>query len=149
MINPYQPPHYDSFPLKWVRYPMNPWTQVALIATSITFGAGYQLVQNLRVSSGDPIPIWPHLTIPTLISIAAAIRSKNLLAPPLAALAGIVAGLMVFAAFRGLRATQLEITLPIALLCSIPSLCIASLSWSRFRAHRVNATGSTAEQWDS
>jgi len=27
MINPYQPPHYDSLPLKWVRYPMNPWTQ--------------------------------------------------------------------------------------------------------------------------
>ena len=77
MINPYQPPHFDSFPLKWVRYPMNPWTQVALIATSIAFGVGYQLVQNLRVSSGDPIPIWPHLTIPTLICLAAAVPQNN------------------------------------------------------------------------
>jgi hypothetical protein len=146
MTNPYQPPHYDSFQLKWGPYPMNLWTQVALIAASIAFGVGYQLVQNLRVSSGDPIPIWPHLTIPTLISLAAALRSKNLLAPPLAALAGIVAGLIVFAAFRSQPATDLEITLPIAFLCSIPSLCISLLSWSRFRAHRVNATGRTAEQ---
>ena len=53
---------------------MNPKAQVALIAISIAFGVGYQLIQNLRIASGDPIPIWPHLTIPSLISCAAAHR---------------------------------------------------------------------------
>ena len=132
MINPYQPPVKDSLLLTHVTSPMNPKAQVALIGISIAFGVGYQLIQNLRIASGDPIPIWPHLTIPSLISIAAAIRSENLIAPPLAALAGIASGLIVFAAFRSLSATDLEITLPIAVLCSVPSLCIAFLSLTRF-----------------
>ena len=53
MINPYQPPRNDSFPLTHVPLPMKPTTQVALIATLIAFGVGYQLVQNLRIASGD------------------------------------------------------------------------------------------------
>ena len=65
---------------------------------------------------------------------------------PLAAFGGIVAGLMVFAAFHSLRATDLEIALPIAILCSLPSLWIVFLRRTFFRA-RANETGKIAEQW--
>lgn len=148
MINPYQPPRNDSIPLAAVPFTMKPTTQVALVATSMALGVVYQLVQNLSIASSDHIPIWPHLTIPTLISLAVAIRSRSLIYPPLAAFGGIVAGLMVFAAFHSLRATDLEIALPIAILCSLPSLCIVLLRRTCFRAG-ANETGSIAEQWQA
>ena len=129
MINPYQPPRNDSVRLKPLCFTMKPTTQLALVGTSIALGAAYQLVQNLRLAPADPIPIWPHLTIPTLISLIVAIRSRSLIYPPITAFGGIFAGLMVFAVFHSLRATELEIALPIAILCSLPSLCIVLPRW--------------------
>ena len=54
MINPYEPPRNDSVPLMRMPSLMNLKTQLALVAISIAFGAGYQLIQNLRIASHLP-----------------------------------------------------------------------------------------------
>jgi hypothetical protein len=145
MTNPYESPRNASWSPMRVPSPWNPKTQGAMIVFSILFGMGYQLTQNFCLGPNGVVPIWPHLTIPTLVSVVAAIGSRNLIAPPLASLAGIVAGLMVFAAFRGLPACELQISLPVAVFCSLPSFCIALLSRTRFGTQEGSKSSKTAE----
>ncbi len=134
MVNPYQSPS-DSSLSTGRSSAMQLRTQMALLAISIGFVVVYTSSQLHRIQSGRPMPIWPTLTIPFVLSIYSAVRSRLPLVPPLTVMFGIMSGSLVFAAFRSWAAAEFHIACVVALVLSLPSLFVAK--WSRSRYVRI------------
>jgi len=71
---------------------------------------------------------WPLLVGATIVSIVAAIMSKHLVLAPLSCLLAIFADLILVGFLHDWQSLDLLITIPLAILCSIPSVVIVILS---------------------
>ncbi len=126
MTNPYEYPREPQLP---VRAPaIRPSTQIMLVAIAVGFVVLYNLLQLRRIPSGRPVPLWPTLLIPFVLSILSAFRSLSVSIPPLTVVLGIMSAVPVFAAARGWRAAEPHIALLIAITLAAPSFFVARSS---------------------
>lgn len=130
MINPYEPSSNfgDCIPL---RTTSTVGTQIMLLAVASRFGLGYVLIQSQRIPAHLAMPTWPVLVFAMVTSCGAALRCTSVYLPPTMAIACICNSLIAFAITRSWAAAELHLTIPLAIVCSIPSFLIAL---SRYRA---------------
>ena len=72
-----------------------------------------------------PLMAWPTVAVPFLLSIAAAVKTRNLIVAPLACFLGMVAGSLMFALVRGWAGATADTVVPVAAILSVPSVFVA------------------------
>lgn len=110
--------------------------QVMPVVVAAAFGLGYEYIESLRIPAHLGRPVWPILTFAIVFSTVAALRAESMWIPPLAAFACIWASVMFFVVTKSLAAADLPITLPVAIVCSLPSFVVACA----MRARRVGSS---------
>lgn len=132
MVNPYQPAS-DLFPSDEGKVPIfGLRAQIAILFVSIGIVAVYYCVQLQRIPGGRPVPLWPSLTIPFVLSLISGFRSQSRFIPALTAFLGVMTGSVAFGIYRSWPAAELPIAFAIGIVISIPSLILSMRSRAKY-----------------
>ena len=119
-VAPQAPPneHVGRPPVRWL-------AAVGFLTGSVGFVVIYMSIVLPLIPRHRPTPVWPTIIVPLVLSIACAIRTRNVAIAPLACLLGVSAGSLMFAALQNWAGADTHILVPIAVALSVPSLLIA------------------------
>lgn len=132
--NPYESPQNADYAESRVRRPRLP-SGAGYIVSSVCFVVLYMTTWLSLAPGYSPVPAWPVIAIPFILSIFAAGRVQRSLVAPFVCLVGIPSSSLVFALFRGWHLAGFQIIVPVSIVLSIPSLLITMSS----RRRRVKA----------
>ena len=101
---------------------------IGFLSGSVGFVVIYMSILLQLIPRHLPIPVWPAILVPLVLSILSAIRTRSLFIAPLACVCGVSSGSLMFAAVRGWDLAEAPIVIPFSVLLSAPSFLIANYS---------------------
>lgn len=122
-FNPYEAPQgapCSKSVLRRLRLPSG----VGYIVISVCGVVIYMTTALLLTPSYLPVPAWPAIAMPFVLSIFAAGKVQRLLVAPFVCILGISSSSLVFAMFRDWHRAGFQIIVPISIILSIPSILI-------------------------